>query len=902
MQAILNGSIHLDSSKQSTSQMTLAPTDDYADVLRHFGLKYRRTDYYLEVGEPSWIQGWIFDISVVQTQLMSIQEIMLPFLIQKKLVFKIARSIRKAHSIISGELGWLLLGKVLTIYPPDQTNLSELAGELIQLTRNFKGPEIPTDFKLGAVLYARYGAGKAIIRVDEAGLEEKYIYDPAGNLVKETQTSPCQLPQGIEWPFSAISPHKAPSRNSTLQDRYKPMYMLKDDPKGSVRKGLWLKKFYQIKWCVIKEGKQNMVCDLDNRDMFDRLRWQNELHRDLQGIVPLPIIYDLFEENGNGYLVMEYIKGVSLRRMIEQEFASNTWGNLRVTARKRLIGYAIQVLKIIEAMHKRGYIHRDCTTNNFIVRKGDQLCMIDLELSYSLGLKKPFPPFRLGTPGFMSPEQDATLTPTVEQDIYAIGAVLAEVLTGLSPNCIVQEENVTKQQLRFFIKEDKLVNLIGNCFSINPAIRPSIPTLRIQIEEFLKQQTDDIDSSPKVMRVDPPASDVLETFIVQSLEGLASEAMVNANKLWVTKVSGADGSDPNEAKPVAVEANLFQGVGGVLCLLARANMLGFPLSACTESYEESMLFIRKNSHGPARKIQGGLFWGSAGLAMSMLESARSGLIADNDESKEDLLNWLSNKDLRECGIGKGLAGKGMVLLQATSSMVSKIAKPMLSEIVNQLIALQQQDGSWTTRTDKNRIVIKPTGFDHGVAGIACFLLCHLKICGDNIVIRQSAIKAMQWLVTQAYKKRGIIRWPLNNKSSQSSFSFKDGCMGILLALVKAYEVLDDVQYRDLAEDCLKNYNPEMINWDLTQATGLAGYGEVLLEGARIFRRENWQERADWIAQYLLHYFKQENGKRYWLTDASTFPTAGLMLGNSGIIHFLLRYHQPGKLSHPLLSC
>ena len=112
----------------------------------------------------------------------------------------------------------------------------------------------------------------------------------------------------------------------------------------------------------------------------------------------------------------------------------------------------------------------------------------------------------------------------------------------------------------------------------------------------------------------------------------------------------------------------------------------------------------------------------------------------------------------------------------------------------------------------------------------------------------------------------------------------------------------DIQFRSLAEDCLKNYNPQMVSWDLTHANGLTGHGEVLLEGAKIIGGGDWQERADWIAQHVLHYYKLENGKSYRLTDESTNPTAGLMIGNSGVIHFLLRYYQPGKLSHPMLSC
>jgi len=167
MELEINSPINSGINRVALPKAILTPTDDFAEVLKQFGLKYKRTDYYLEVGEAPWIQGWILDISVVVSQLLSLQEVVIPFLAEQGISFKIARSARKATSILTGEFGPMLLGKVLSIYPPNEKSVLELSKKLIEMTQGFKGPEILTDRRLGGVIYARYGAGKAVIRTDE---------------------------------------------------------------------------------------------------------------------------------------------------------------------------------------------------------------------------------------------------------------------------------------------------------------------------------------------------------------------------------------------------------------------------------------------------------------------------------------------------------------------------------------------------------------------------------------------------------------------------------------------------------------------------------------------------------------------------------------------------------------
>jgi len=186
---------------------------------------------------------------------------------------------------------------------------------------------------------------------------------------------------------------------------------------------------------------------------------------------------------------MEYIQGRSLDRIAPGIFKSVTWIDLPTQSRLLLLQYAETVIDIVERMHEKGYIHRDITPGNFLVDKRNRIWMIDLELSYNEIVKRPAPPFRLGTFGYMSPEQLLTKVPKVEQDVYAIGALLIVLLTGLSPDKFSMENiKILSEQLIFFIPDQPLTDLICSCLDENPTLRPAMKSIKEGVKAFREKQ------------------------------------------------------------------------------------------------------------------------------------------------------------------------------------------------------------------------------------------------------------------------------------------------------------------------------------------------------------------------------------------------------------------------------
>lgn len=878
---------------------TSATKADYTTLLRQHGVAWQETEYHLQVGTIPSQWGWIIHLSVITAQMHDLLETVIPLLIKREIPFKLVRNKIIAQSVLEGKMGYVQLGKVISIYP-DDTQALTLAQELVVITQTFKGPHILTDRHLGGIVYTRWGAFQPVIMTRADGSQAKCYYNTRGELIKDQYTIPFTLHEGMSWPFASLVSPKAPVSEKVLKDKYRPMATLKSDAKGDVIKALYLKKILLVQWCLIKQGRKAMLVDDHGRDIQDRLHWQYELHKDLQGVVSIPAVYDLFEENGDTYLVMEYVKGTPLDNIVTDIYQQGAWLQLPLPDRLKLLDYAMQILDMVEAMHHKGYIHRDITSVNFLVNKKQRLVMIDLELVYSEKQQRPQPPFTLGTAGFMSPEQEAVQTPTVQEDIYGLGATLLVLFTGLVPG---KFENLSptllKSQLSFFIPDEELVKIIAGCLHPNPTFRPPLTFIKGAVREFRQQQQSLIGNTKPVIPIDKK---LVHDIIDHTINGLSTQVLMGSEMLWFSKMRQEAGLAYYQAEEITVYGEWETGASGVCYLLGRAAQAGFDITSCMEGYNNSLQFITQGYLPQITSLPAGLYTGTAGIALALIERIKSGLFTDAEQTILQLRNCLQSEALDGPCVAHGVAGQGLALLAGATYLPDDFVQYTLQKQVSYLLKSQQKDGSWLIATDNTQqTFLQFTGFSYGVAGIICFLIEYVARTKDKTA--QVAVeKAMGWLNRQGRRKDGQLTWPLFSKSRETGLGLNDGAAGITLAFIKAYALFQTPLYQQVAENALHSYPTSITGRDLTLANGLAGIGETYLEAARVFNSSEWQVRADWIAAALLHHYRlvAENAC-YWLVDQKPFSTADFMTGNSGIIHFLARYAQPGKLSHPLLA-
>jgi tetratricopeptide (TPR) repeat protein len=158
------------------------------------------------------------------------------------------------------------------------------------------------------------------------------------------------------------------------------------------------------------------------------LRFQREARA--AALLTHPNVVQVFDVGSEGelpYYVMEFVDGCSLAQLI----ATPT---LTVETTLRLVYH---VARALEAAHTHGIIHRDIKPSNILIHKSGQLKLTDFGLAKSLhdgpGLSRTGD--LVGTPRYMSPEQVLAAPEDIDArtDIYSLGAVMYEMLTGKPP-------------------------------------------------------------------------------------------------------------------------------------------------------------------------------------------------------------------------------------------------------------------------------------------------------------------------------------------------------------------------------------------------------------------------------------------------------------------------------------
>ncbi len=136
-------------------------------------------------------------------------------------------------------------------------------------------------------------------------------------------------------------------------------------------------------------------------------------------------MYHLSEEKSTHYLTMEYVSGEDLKSLIRRI------GKLTVG---KTVSVAKQVCDGLSEAHKLGVVHRDLKPQNLMIDNDGNVRIMDFGIAMSLEAKKTSP-FEglMGTPAYMSPEQVEGSDIDKRTDIYSLGIILYEMVTGQMP-------------------------------------------------------------------------------------------------------------------------------------------------------------------------------------------------------------------------------------------------------------------------------------------------------------------------------------------------------------------------------------------------------------------------------------------------------------------------------------
>jgi serine/threonine protein kinase len=190
---------------------------------------------------------------------------------------------------------------------------------------------------------------------------------------------------------------------------------------------------------------------------FDRFRREEEIGRTLDHPGVMKVLPN--EDRSQFYMVMEWVEGRLLRQILNEQ------GKLPP---ERAVRIALRICEVLEYIHKQGIVHRDLKPDNIMVDDEDCVKLIDFGIAAKSGSRRlTFTKLSqvMGTAEYISPEQVKGKRGDARSDLYALGIMLYEMLTGKTP---FSGENP------FLIMNDRVLNNPMPPREIDPGISPQL--------------------------------------------------------------------------------------------------------------------------------------------------------------------------------------------------------------------------------------------------------------------------------------------------------------------------------------------------------------------------------------------------------------------------------------------
>ena len=232
--------------------------------------------------------------------------------------------------------------------------------------------------------------------------------------------------------------------NKTLGNRYK---IIKKIGEGGMAKVYKAKDQVLNRYVAIKVLKENLMSDEEFVKKFDReaMSAASLSHSNIVNV------YDVGKDENTKYIVMEYIKGITLKKIIDsnKDFLTN----------EDILDVAFQISSAIKHAHENGIIHRDIKPENIIITSKKEIKVTDFGIaravtsSTRVNNKK-----ALGSVHFTSPEQARGGVIDKRTDIYSLGVLLYQLSTNRLPFNGETEVEVALKHLEEKIKKPREIN------------------------------------------------------------------------------------------------------------------------------------------------------------------------------------------------------------------------------------------------------------------------------------------------------------------------------------------------------------------------------------------------------------------------------------------------------------
>lgn len=275
-------------------------------------------------------------------------------------------------------------------------------------------------------------------------------------------------------------------------------------------------------------------------------------------------IYDVGEDGGSQYIVMEYVSGPTLKEVIQQKGCLEPIESVRI---------AKEIASALESAHRNNLVHCDIKPHNILVMPDGHIKVTDFGIARAVSASTmTYSGSVMGSVHYFSPEQAKGTVITTKSDVYSLGVVLYEMLTGQLPfngeTSVsialkhLQEEPVPIRQLNPSIPP-VLEAIVQKAMSKDPADRPSSTELYADLNQA-KAMLADRGTSQEAVSNDPFATRMIPRITPEMMAEQRSERP--ANKPIGSREDYQPQYQPQEEKSIFKSKSFIAVLVGILLM------------------------------------------------------------------------------------------------------------------------------------------------------------------------------------------------------------------------------------------------------------------------------------------------------------------------------------------------
>lgn len=841
-------------------------------------------------------QGWKIHLSAVNSNAGEVLREVFDLAVARRCAFKFAATPGNLRLLNSFRFPRESAGKFVTMYPRDETEFRLLLDTLTNRCRGFPGPEILSDraAEPGSIVHYRYGAFRLETMLSQEGDYRSVIRAPDGSRTEDQRRPWFHVPSWVEHgrsPHGGTAGEPVPQQDIkvVLHDRYEAYRAIRHANKGGV---FWGRDLTTGRQVVIKQARRHVGSGFESWDVQQGLRQEARLLRALGPVGVTPQLIDLFDQQGDLFLVEQRLDGLDLREWltthIDPARAGLPWQALRTML--------LKIISTVEKIHQDGTVLRDLAPGNLIVAENDRLYVIDLELSGQAGRTG----VAGGTPGYAAPEQLAGLPSDFPADAFSVGGLCFLMATGCEPQIPADAPAARSlsERLGRYLELAGQENpsaaaaapLVTGLSENDPAKRWTLQRAREYLRSTQAEQhpaaLNQRHGSQPAGRPGEPApmasADRLIDDCIQVL--LQSMTVTGGNTLWPVSCRGA------QMHPCSV----YHGAGGVLSALLCAYEHGRIPPDGTGLVAEAAHWIARRA-GTDDELIPGLYFGHSGIAWVLYDAGR--ILGQETLRRKAVQLALRIPVYERPDVTHGLAGAGL----AAAHLWAGTHEPQLLERIR-LLAQRVADTadthgrqvSWaiSAETGDDHAPLRHYGFAHGIAGIGYFLHVASMITGSQAA-GSCAAAAAGALMAVARTRDDYALWPIGPDNDIDADHWCSGSSGIGSFLCRLEAGTQSPKYRQITGWAANAAWQRRWMSSLCDCHGAAGTGQFLLDLAGTGNQDSFG-RALQMAQ--------EIHTRSSLRDGLLLPidyaigedvSMGYSLGISGVLAFLLRLRHGG---------